>query len=104
MQHGCGIDDAQDRDDAKPAPKPVTVHALEVANYSLKPLDFGAPAVHEVTPLKVANYSLGPLAFDAPAWRQGYWHTYIVWGKPGQPPRIPADVEKRMIAATEIWL
>lgn|SRR5262245_15138856 len=80
------------------------VHHLAVADYSLGPLDFATPALGQVHALTAVSYSLGPLAFDVPVWRQGYWRTHIVWGKPGHPPCIPVDAEKRMIAATEIWL
>jgi hypothetical protein len=86
------------------AAKPVTEHSLPAVNYSLGPPNFGAPALHEVTPLKAANYSLAPLVFSVPAWRQGYRRACIVWGKDGRPPRIPDGVKERMIAATEGWL
>jgi hypothetical protein len=114
------MDDAQDRDDAqakdapqesksatKPVTKPVTVHAFEVANYSLGALDFATPAVHEATLLKMESYSLGPLFFSTPIWR---WGEYILhWhdagdDSGGRPPDIPADEAPGLIAATRDFL
>jgi len=83
------------------------VHDCAAANYSLEPLDFGAPAVHELTPLKVANYSLGPLAFDVPTWRWGeyvlHWHD-AGCDPAGRRPDIPVDKEPGLIAATRGYL
>jgi len=114
MRHGCGTDDdAQDRGggDDRPesnaplASKPVTVHAFEVANYLLGPLDFAAPAL--VVPLKVMNYSLGMLAFSVPAWRWGeyviHWHD-AGCDPAGRRPDIPADKAPGLIAATRSFL
>jgi hypothetical protein len=110
------MDDAQDRDDtgndhpesnAPQASKPVTVHAFEVANYSLGPLDFAAPALNEVVPLKAVNYSLGSLAFSVSAWRWGeyviHWHD-AGCDPAGRRPDIPADKAPGLIAATRSFL
>jgi hypothetical protein len=110
------MDDARDRDgggddrpksNAPQASKPVTVHAFEVADYSLGSLDFAAPTLNEAVPLKVENYSLGPLAFSVPAWRWGeqiiHWHD-AGCDPAGRPSDIPADKAPGLIAATRSFL
>jgi hypothetical protein len=107
MQHGCGIDDAQDRDDtggdcpesgALQASKP-EVHHLAAAEYSLGALDFAAPALSQNHKLSVNDYILaGPLDFSAPTMLRGIVH----WGDVGgKPPKISDDLKMKWIAAVE---
>ena len=101
--------DARPERNASQASKPVTVHALGVTDYTLAPLDFGAPAVHEFTLLRAASYTLGPLAFSVPRWRYGYVRvTWVDAGSDvdlgGRPLKISEDAETRMTAAVESWL
>jgi hypothetical protein len=100
------MDDAQDRDDTgddhlvpSQAVKPVAVHALEAADYSLGPLDFATPALGQVHALAAASYSLGPLAFTAPVVLR--YFVRIVQNQGGRPRKIPADILSDMIAKME---
>ena len=107
QDHGGDGGDDRPESNAPPASKPVTVHALEAANYSLGPLDFAAPTLNEVVPLKAANYTLGPLAFSVPAWRWGeyviHWHD-AGCDPAGRRPDIQADKVPGLIAATQSFL
>jgi len=109
------MDDARDTCErnapqaSAPDTKPVTVHALEVADYTLGPLHFATPTlgVHEVVPLRAENYTLGSLDIAVPMWRWGNYvlHWHDAGSKPGgRRPNIPADKAPKLITATRDYL
>jgi hypothetical protein len=89
---------------SEPASKPAMVHALEVADYTLGPLDFAAPALSQNHKLSVTDYTIEPLAFSMPVWRYAVLHWRDAGSAFGRPPDIPPSDELALIAKMKRWL